>query len=95
MATIETIVRSINRELTPLFDERLRAALAEQERDWLIDQIVRLTLDRHSLEEIDRRSAGADVFQRYVPQPRRRRRRQEQCEVEAQLVPLAIDGDTA
>jgi hypothetical protein len=55
MATIEGIVRSINRELTPEFDERLRAKLAEHDRDWLIDQIVRLTLDRHSLEEIDRR----------------------------------------
>ena len=55
MPTIETIVRSINRELTPQFEERLRAALAEQDREWLIDQIVRLTLDAHSLEEIDRR----------------------------------------
>jgi hypothetical protein len=53
--TIEAIVRSINRELTPRFEERLRAALAEQDREWLIDQIVRLTLDAHSLEEIDRR----------------------------------------
>ena len=52
MATIEEIVRSINRELTPQFDERLRAILAEQDREWLIDQIVRLTLDAHSLEEI-------------------------------------------
>ncbi len=56
MATIETIVRSINRELVPQFEERLRAVLAEQDREWLIDQIVRLTLDAHSLEEIDRRS---------------------------------------
>ena len=30
--------------------------LAERDREWLIDQIVRLTLDAHSLEEIDRRS---------------------------------------
>jgi hypothetical protein len=55
MPTIESIVRSINRDLTPQFEERLRAALATQDRDWLIDQIVRLTLDAHSLEEIDRR----------------------------------------
>jgi hypothetical protein len=55
MSTIETVVRSINRELTPQFEERLRAVLAEQDREWLIDQIVRLTLDAHSLEEIDRR----------------------------------------
>ena len=56
MATIEAIVRSIQRDLTPAFEERLRAALADQDREWLIDQIVRLTLDAHSLEEIDRRS---------------------------------------
>ncbi len=56
MTTIEGIVRSINRELTPQFEERLRAVLADQDREWLIDQIVRLTLDAHSLEEIDRRS---------------------------------------
>jgi hypothetical protein len=56
MATIETVVRSINRELVPQFEERLRAVLADQDREWLIDQIVRLTLDAHSLEDIDRRS---------------------------------------
>jgi hypothetical protein len=56
LATIEDLVRAINRELTPQFEERLRAALASQDRDWLVDQIVRLTLDAHSLEEIDRRS---------------------------------------
>jgi len=54
--TIEDIVRSINRQLTPEFEERLRAALAEQDREWLVDQVVRLTLDRHLLEEMDRRS---------------------------------------
>jgi len=59
LATIETIVRSINRDLVPRFEERLRAVLAEQDREWLIDQIVRLTLDAHSLDEIDRRSVAA------------------------------------
>jgi hypothetical protein len=53
---IDALVKSINRELSPLFEERLRDALAEKDRDWLIDQVVRLTLDAHSLEEIDRRS---------------------------------------
>src|SRR5438132_10637738 len=53
MTTIERIVRSINRALSPQFEERLRTALAEQDREWLIDQIVRLTLDAHSLQEID------------------------------------------
>jgi hypothetical protein len=55
LSTIETIVRSINRELVPQFEERLRAMLAEQDREWLIEQIVRLTLDAHALQESDRR----------------------------------------
>jgi hypothetical protein len=54
MPTIEALVRAIQRDLTPQFEERLRQALAEQDREWLIDAIVRLTLDAHSLEEIDR-----------------------------------------
>jgi hypothetical protein len=58
MTTIEGIVRSINRELVPSFEDRLRAALADKDREWLIEQIVRLTLDAHSLEEIDRRSVA-------------------------------------
>ena len=56
MRTIETIVRSINRNLVPTFEERLRAELAGCDREWLIDQIVRLTLDAHSLQEMDRKS---------------------------------------
>jgi len=55
MPNIETIVRQINREFVPHFEERLRAFLGEQDREWLIEQIVRLTLDAHSLEEMDRR----------------------------------------
>jgi hypothetical protein len=59
MTTIDAIVRSINRELTPQFEERLRATLVEMDREWLIDQIVRLTLDAHSLEEFDRAAERA------------------------------------
>jgi hypothetical protein len=55
MPNIETIVRQINREFVPHFEEKLRAFLGEQDREWLIEQIVRLTLDAHSLEEMDRR----------------------------------------
>ena len=55
-ATIEGLVRSINRDLVPAFEERLRAELEDRDREWLVDQIVRLTLDAHSLDEIDRRS---------------------------------------
>ena len=54
MATIEDLVRQINKDLSPQFEERLRAALADRDRDWMIDQLVRLSLDAHSLEEIDR-----------------------------------------
>jgi hypothetical protein len=56
VTNIEGIVRSINRELVPEFEEKLRSALAGCDREWLIDQIVRLTLDAHSLQEMDRRS---------------------------------------
>ena len=55
MPIIESIVRQINREFVPQFEEKLRAYLADQDREWLIEQIVRLTLDAHSLEEMDRR----------------------------------------
>ncbi len=55
MQTIESIVRQINREFVPHFEEKLRLYLVDQDKDWLIEQIVRLTLDAHSLEEMDRK----------------------------------------
>jgi hypothetical protein len=55
MPTIETVVRQINKEVVPHFEARLREHLASQDRVWLIEQIVRLTLDAHSLHEMDRR----------------------------------------
>ena len=55
MPNIETIVRQINREFVPEFEAKLRTVLAAQDREWLIEQIVRLTLDRHDLEEMDRK----------------------------------------
>ena len=58
MATIETIVKGINRELVPAFEEKLRAALADKDREWLVDQVVRLTLDAHALEEADRKQVA-------------------------------------
>jgi hypothetical protein len=54
MTNIETIVRQINKDLVPQFEEKLRAYLMTQNKEWLIEQIVRLTLDAHSLEENDR-----------------------------------------
>jgi hypothetical protein len=56
MKTIESIVRSIQKELTPQFEQRLRSQLMEQDKEWLIEQIIRLTLDAHSLHEMDRRT---------------------------------------
>lgn len=54
MTTITTIVQAIQRDLSPQFEERLRAELEAHDKPWLIDQIVRLTLDAHRLQEIDR-----------------------------------------
>ena len=55
MANIESILGKINKELVPQFESRLREHLVDQDREWLIEQIVRLTLDAHSLHEMDRR----------------------------------------
>ncbi|MBI5878377.1 MAG: hypothetical protein HZB53_12070 [Chloroflexi bacterium] len=78
MDTIETIVRSIQRELTPQFEERLRAYLEEQDKAWLVEQVVRLTLDAHSLLEMDRRAVRA----------RKERQREERI---ARVRDLALD----
>lgn len=55
MLNIDHIVRRINRDLVPQFEEKLRVYLADQDKDWLIEQIVRLTLDAHSLQAMDRK----------------------------------------
>jgi hypothetical protein len=55
MPNIEAILRQINKDLVPQFEEQLRAYLAEKDKEWLIEQIIRLTLDAHSLEEMDRK----------------------------------------
>src|SRR4030065_669646 len=55
MPTIQSILRQINKEVVPLFETRLREHLDTQDRAWLIEQVVRLTLDAHSLQEMDRK----------------------------------------
>ena len=52
---IQSIIQEINRELSPQFEEELRRHLIKKNKSWLIDQIVRLTLDKHSLEAWDRK----------------------------------------
>jgi hypothetical protein len=52
-ATIETIIREVTKGLSPQFEERLRGFLATQDREWFIDQIVRLALGAHSLQAPD------------------------------------------
>ena len=61
---IHSILRRINRDLVPQFEEKLRTYLHEQDREWLIEQIVRLTLDAHSLQENDRKRFVAQKEQR-------------------------------
>jgi hypothetical protein len=56
MDDIQALIRAVNLELSPVFEERLRTLLADKDREWLVDQVVRLSLDAHSLREIDRRS---------------------------------------
>jgi hypothetical protein len=53
VATIHDLVKQINKELSPQFEEKLRAVLADKDREWLVDQLVRLTLDEHALEDLD------------------------------------------
>jgi len=61
---IHSIVRQINRDLVPQFEEKLRQYLQDQDKDWLVEQIVRLTLDAHSLQENDRKRFIAEQVRR-------------------------------
>jgi hypothetical protein len=53
MSDIRAIVRNITLELSPQFEARLREQLSSQSKEWLIDQIVRLSLDAHSVAQAD------------------------------------------
>src|SRR5687767_5380474 len=44
MRTIDELVHQIDRDLTPQFEERLRDALGEWDRQALVDELVRLSL---------------------------------------------------
>lgn len=71
MTNIESIVRQINRDLVPQFEEQLRAHLAGQDKEWLIEQVVRLTLDAHSLEEMDRKHFREEETRRRAERAKR------------------------
>ena len=81
MATIEELVKQINLELSPQFEEKLRAQLADKDREWLVDQLVRLTLDAHSLQDLDVAVAV---------QAKARRR----AERLARVTAMAVDGES-
>jgi hypothetical protein len=53
MATIDDIARGIKRELSPEFEQRLRERLAQEEREWLIDQLVHLTLTANNMPDLN------------------------------------------
>ena len=53
--TIERIIREVNKDIIPEFEEKLRRHLDQQGKEWLIEQIIRMTLDKHSLQEWDRK----------------------------------------
>jgi hypothetical protein len=69
--TIEAVLREVRRELSPQFEDRLRAALEGRDRAWLVDQIVRLALDAHALQALDRRLAQAEQARRRAERARR------------------------
>lgn len=62
MATIDDLARGIARDLSPEFEKRLRNALAQQDREWLIGELVRLTLSRHRLEDLERDRAATELL---------------------------------
>lgn len=46
MATLETVMQQVNQALTPQVEQKLRGSLASQPKEWLIDQLVQLMLER-------------------------------------------------
>ena len=55
MPNIESIVRQIIRELVPRFEGELRSRSMARGKEWFIEQVIRLTLDAHSLRALDRK----------------------------------------
>lgn len=64
MSTIESIIWEINRELAVQFEERLRQHLVQQDKEWLIEQVIRLSLQAQGLDVLDRRPQKVDEHPR-------------------------------
>jgi hypothetical protein len=62
MANIDDLARGIARDLSPEFEKRLRDALATADREWLVNELVRLTLSRHRLEDLERDGAATALL---------------------------------
>lgn len=62
MGTIDDVARAVARDLSPEFEQRLRSELAGRDREWLIDELVRLTLSRHGFDDLDLDAAAAAVL---------------------------------
>ena len=53
MTSIENVVHSVDRELASHFEERLRQHLARRDKEWLIEELVRLSLVAHGPRAAD------------------------------------------
>ena len=51
MNDISSIIKKAQDDLFPQLEAKIRAALELKDKDWLIDQIIYLTCERHSLHE--------------------------------------------
>jgi hypothetical protein len=51
MDDISNIIKNAQDELFPELESKIRAELNKKDKDWLIDQIIYLTCERHSLHE--------------------------------------------
>lgn len=60
MPSIEDLVHAARREVRPDYEAALRAHLEAQDRDWLVEQLVRLSLDPRSRAERDAQQAAVD-----------------------------------
>lgn len=67
---IEKIIREVNKDMIPQFEDNLRGHLKKRDKPWLVEQIIRLTLDKHSLQQWDRK-----VLQKVREEQRARRRK--------------------